>query len=205
MKVLTGLIFASAVATVAPASAGLLSGNTGAIWENDTSDNAANIPGGAPSATFNPGLINYNSNSPPNGPNGYTIGGFLNGATLSNPGIAGDSMDNTHIEITGFVSLKTGDNIFSITHDDGAVLDIAGFGTVFSQPGPTSAETQTFDVFNSGLSVAELFTLNYNECCGPPAVLQLSVAPAPVPGAGLPSLAVLVLAGALAWARKISA
>ena len=90
------------------------------------------------------------------------------------------------------------------TFRPGAVLDIAGFGRVFSAPGPTSAVATTFDVFNAGPAVADLFTLNYNECCGAPAVLQLSVAPGPVPGAGLPGLVVLALAGALAWARKFA-
>jgi len=150
-------------------------------------------------ATFTPGLINYNSSV-----TDYSVKGFFNGATIS-PAVVGLApMNYTHTEITGFVSLKTGDNFLTITHDDGAVLDIAGFGRVFSAPGPTSAVATTFDVFNAGPAVADLFTLNYNECCGAPAVLQLSVAPGPVPGAGLPGLVVLALAGALAWARKFA-
>jgi len=200
LRVLWGLIFAAAVLAFGPASAAIVDGTVGVIWTGDTSNDASVIPPFFPTALFSPGPINYNSNV-----TNYTIGGFLNGATLSNPGIAGNSMDNTHIEILGGVSLAHGLNVFTITHDDGAVLSIAGFGTVFSQPGPTSAVTTTFDVFNAGPAATDLFTLNYNECCGPPAVLELSVtAPGPVPGAGLPSLVVLVLAGALAWARKFA-
>jgi hypothetical protein len=211
LKVLTGLIFGAALMAVAPASAtNYLTGTSGSIWTdlagygNGGPFNASNVPGTPANATFVPGAINYNSNV-----TGYTIGAFLNGAAITPATVGsvdmGAGTGNTFFQITGNVTLAAGNNPFNLVHDDGAVLSIAGLGTVFSEPGPTSAVTNIFNVVAPSAG-SYAFTLDYVECCSPPAVLGLSVAPTPgpVPGAGLPGLAVLALVGGWAWVRKFA-
>jgi hypothetical protein len=220
LRVLLGLVFAAVVMTAGSAFAqtypSLVVGTAGVVWEcNGACTDASAIPPSNPVAmsTFTPGAINYNSNA---ASNGYTIGGFLDtagggaGGTLSGTALYGDNADNTLWQITGKVFIGDGTNTWAITHDDGAQFFIPGLqaAALFSQPGPTSAETTTFSYVNNVNSADGFYTfvLNYNECCGPPAVLQLSQlsAPGPTPGAGLPSFVVLVLAGALAWTRKFA-
>ncbi len=208
LKVLTGLTFAAAVMAVAPASAtNYLTGSAGSVWINQASDLAAPPPAGTADANFTPGAINYSSP-----PSAYTVGGFLGTSTFTNQSAqfavngANTSLSgNTFFEITGNVTLAAGNNPFNLVHDDGAVLSIAGLGTVFSQPNPTSAVTNVFNVVAPSAG-SYAFTLDYVECCSPPAVLGLSVAPSPgpVPGAGLPGLAVLALVGGWAWVRKFA-
>jgi hypothetical protein len=73
-----------------------------------------------------------------------------------------------------------GSNSFVVAHDDGVVLNIAGFGNVVNAPGPTAESVTPFNVFNPGPAANFAFTLNYTECCGPPAVLIWDINNVPV-------------------------
>jgi hypothetical protein len=152
---------------------------TGTIWLNDTSDNAGacnncgNTASNPLQANFTVGAggINFQiNNSDVN-----TVSQFLNGATLSNPSIANDVMDNSHVRLTGTIGLLSGMNSFVVGHDDGVVLSIVGFGTVVNAPGPTSFSTSPFTVNNPGAAGNFAFTLDYNECCGGPADLEFAI------------------------------
>jgi hypothetical protein len=85
---------------------------------------------------------------------------------------------------------------FTITHDDGATFVVNG-QTVIDAPGPT-APVVTTGSYTGGASGNAPFELIYAECCGGPAVLQVSLlAPeyAPVPDGGV---TLILLGGALA-------
>ncbi len=161
--ILLGLAAAPSHAAVTSAS----------VWLNDFSDNASVIPAGPPSSTFNAGLINYDSNA-----TGYTVGQFVNdplGLGFSNPSVAAASLLNTHFQFIGTIGLLAGNNSFVVGHDDGLILNIAGFGLVLNQPGPTAFTNTPFNVFNPGAAGNFAFQLDYNECCGPPAELEFAV------------------------------
>jgi PEP-CTERM motif len=150
---------------------------TGTIWLGDFSDNAGacTVCNGAnplqANFTVGAGGINFQiNNSDVN-----TVSQFLNGATLSDPSIANDVMDNSHVRLTGTIGLLSGMNSFVVGHDDGVVLSIATFGTVVNAPGPTSFSTSPFTVNNPGAAGNFAFTLDYNECCGGPADLEFAI------------------------------
>ena len=164
LKAVTGA--ALAVAAVAPAHAVIF----GAVYENDFSSDASVIPAGPPSATFTVNAIDFNS-----GLTGYTIGGFLNGATfITGAGVAGNTLDNTHFTFTGSTFLNAGINNLLVTHDDGLVLSIDGIGTVVNEPLPTSPVDTPF-VVNAPSSGFYNFTLDYNETLGSPGVLKFKI------------------------------
>jgi hypothetical protein len=77
----------------------------------------------------------------------------------------------TLFQFTGMVSV-TNPETFQATHDDGASLAINGT-TIFSSPGPTSAQTSSGTY--TGPSGTSPFTLVYGECCGLPATLGISL------------------------------
>ena len=111
--------------------------------------------------------------------NGYTLGGFLTGGGATTvTGTASDLgqvLDNgtsgTIFEFTGTVTVTSGQT-FTVTHDDGLSLTIGGM-PVITAPGPTAAETTV--VTYNGPSGTFPFDLVYGECCGPPAVLAISL------------------------------
>ncbi len=191
--------------------AGLLLGATasadilGSIWEfpSDTGPgNAipANVPGTTPTVTFDlPGTsIDFQSGTK------YTIGEFLTsgGATItSGASHAGDTLDDTLFNITGTVSVTTGET-FTAGHDDGLTL-IIGTDTVISAPGPTgfSPTTGTY----TGPSGNFAFQLVYGECCGAPGDLEvagLALVSSPVPEPTSVILMVTVLLGLVFVTRK---
>ena len=178
MNIRMALASATALLTLAAASAGHAGATAGSLWLNDpTSNDASTVPSGPADATFTPGVINYDSNV-----GGYTVGGFLNNPAFSNEstafvtaGAGAAPLDNTFIQITGTLGLKAGNNSFVLGHDDGVVLTIAGFGAVLNQPGPTGFTNTPFNVVNPGPAGNFAFTLNYTECCGPPAELLFTV------------------------------
>ena len=111
---------------------------------------------------------------------GYTLGGFL--ATGGATGVVGSAPDlardldigtsGTIIEFTGNVTVTSGEK-FTVAHDDGLQLQIGALPLVIDRPGPTSPTTTT-DTY-SGPTGTFAFDLVYGECCGPPAVLSISL------------------------------
>ena len=129
-----------------------------------------NVPATAADVTFDiPGTsINFQSAI-----GGYTIGGFLSsgGATItSGASHAGDALDNTIFNITGTLTVTTGET-FSGGDDDGLTF-IIGADTVIDAPSPTSFVVTT-DTY-TGPSGNFPFQLVYGKCCGAPADLEIS-------------------------------
>lgn len=187
MKKILFLAVVGCMALATPALADI----TGSVWvvPEAVSQNAipANIPGGAPDATFTVpnGPINFFSGGL------YTIGEFLsNGGATCSGAACGSPMDDgvngTFLVMTGDVTVSTGD-VFTVTHDDGLTLIINGINLGFN-PGPTApvVSTETW----TGPSGTFAFQLVYGECCGAPAVLQTSL-----PLAGVPEPTSLMLMG----------
>jgi hypothetical protein len=150
------------------------------IPDPNNSGDSANWASNLPSANFTIGAggINFQSQV-----TGYTPAAFLNNPTFSNIQNGfnpNGTADNIELVITGSIFLNNGANSFVVAHDDGVVLNIAGFGNVVNQPGPTGEVTTPFNVSNPGAAGMYNFTLEYSECCGAPADLIFAVNGAPV-------------------------
>jgi hypothetical protein len=186
------------------ATAGIANADvTGSLWEGDGSANADNVPGGPPNVTFTAPGVSFASGG------AYTIGEFLasGGAAIgSGAGELGNTMLNTHIQLTGNVFLTAGDNFFDITHDDGARIQVAGIGTPLDVPGPTAPVTTPFDIVAPATGLY-MFTLDYNECCGPPAVLSWTFpngGPVGAPDGGATCLLLSLAGVGLALVRRLT-
>jgi len=175
------IVAVAAFAMLSISGAAQASVQLGELWINNPNPgNAGIIPPGNPDAKFNTGAIDYNSNT-----TGYTIGAFLNNPTFSDEsaaftaaGAGAASADNLFLLLTGTVGLLHGDNSFVVGHDDGVVMFIPGLDgatPVVNAPGPTSFSNTAFNVNNPGPAGNYAFSLQYTECCGPPAVLLLTV------------------------------
>jgi PEP-CTERM motif len=112
---------------------------------------------------------------------------------LSNNVPAGPGSMGTIFEFAGTIALTAGD-LLAVTHDDGAVLSIAGT-PVISQPGATSQMTGTFTV-PAALAGNQSFTLFYGECCSLPAVLEFTRNGSQITNTPVPEPASLALLGA---------
>jgi hypothetical protein len=130
------------------------------------------------------GTLCFNSNMPvASNPNGYTVGGFLatGGATILTPPSAAltaalaASLDNTVFEFTGTVTVSNGQS-FQAGNDDGLQLMI-GSNLVINDPLPQSysGTPTTYTYPDTGPAGTLPFDLVYGECCGPPAVLGVSL------------------------------
>lgn len=152
----------------------------GSVWlvPEGTATNAtiANVPVTTADVTFTVPSINFDSRVV----GGYMLGGFLatSGAfniVYSGGATAGTPLDSatagTLFDFTGTVTVANGDT-FTVTHDDGLTLVIGG-ATVINQPGGTAPVTQTRTY--TGASGNLPFELVYGECCGAPAVLDISL------------------------------
>lgn len=141
----------------------------------------ANQGAGLASASFSIGALGIDFTSPPSA---YTTVGFLNNPTFSNQ-VNGfnpnGTADNLELVISGSLFLNAGNNSLVVGHDDGAVLNIAGFGNVVNAPGPTSFSNSPFTV-NAPSAGMYNFTLEYSECCTAPADLLFTVNNAPING-----------------------
>jgi hypothetical protein len=160
---------------------------------------SANMAASLPNANFSIGALGIDFTSPPSA---FTVQGFLNNPTFSNqvngfnPAGTADSIE---LVITGTLFLNSGNNSFQVGHDDGVVLTMPGigagtFGNIVNQPGPTGFVTTPFNVLNPGAAGNFAFTLDYSECCSPPADLLFAVNSAPV-GAATPEPSSFVLFG----------
>ena len=198
-----GLLFAVAFLSTTISQAAVVIGS--AYLNNAASTNAvigfahgpADVTFSAPSPTnpactgiFALDTLCFNSGA---AANGYTLGGFLatGGATILTGTAAALSSDlnNTVFEFTGTVSVTTGE-LFQIGHDDGLSLMIGSI-LVISAPGPTGFTTTPATY--TGPSGTFSFDLVYGECCGPPALLGVSLPFVSTPPAGVPEPASLAL------------
>lgn len=165
---------------------------TGIPDPNNAAD-LANQGAALASASFSIGSLGIDFTSPPSA---YTVAGFLNNPTFSNQ-VNGfnpnGSANNIEVVITGSLFLNAGNNSFVVGHDDGAVLNIAGFGNVVNAPGPTAFSNSPFTV-NAASAGMYNFTLEYTECCSAPADLLFVVNNAPI-GASTPEPSSFALFG----------
>jgi PEP-CTERM motif len=173
------------------------------IPDPGNSADPANMSSTLPSATFTVGASGIDFQSQVTG---YTPATFLNNPTFSNE-VNGfnpnGTADNIEIVITGTLFMNAGNNSFEVAHDDGVVLNVAGFGNVVNQPGPTGEVTTPFNVVNPGAAGTFNFTLNYAECCGAPADLIFQVNDAPITSTPEPSSFCLFGSGLLAAAGMV--
>lgn len=180
---------------------------SGQVWYDSSSAGYATI-GNAPTgpgsgySTFTSTAINY-----ANGDN--TIGSFLNSngtvTTGLNSTVAGDTLSfsndlstGTYILLTGKIYLTAGTDTFTVTHDDGAELNVAGLGTIISSPNPTSATTGSYTATGVTAGLYS-FTLAYGEVNGLPAVLNFSVNGSTVTGVPEPSTMMIAGLGAIGF------
>lgn len=188
-RLLTLCAFVALAASLATA------GVTGTIYQNvpnpGNASDANNYAAGLPHADFNSPDINYQS-----WVGGYTPAGFLNNPVFFNQANGFNpnaTLNNIAIFISGQTFLNAGNNAFSVGHDDGTVIDFTLLGLVVNQPGPTAPTITNFNVFAPAAGMYS-FTLEYTECCGPPAELVWQINNAPI-GPGVPEPASLALLG----------
>ena len=121
--------------------------------------------------------INFVAGSSPT----TSISAFLNNPTFSNQvnGFNPNTQtNNSEVVISGTLYLNAGNNSFVVGHDDGVVLNIAGFGNVVNAPGASSFSNSPFNV-NATTAGYYNFNLQYSECCAGPADLLFTVNNAP--------------------------
>ena len=180
--------------------AGLAQANTitGNLWHVPEAISQNAIPGNVPVTTPD---VTFSVNSPFNfSGSSTTVGNWLASSSAFNiventAGTLASLMDNgtsgTLLNFTGFVSVTNGQT-FTVTHDDGLTLIINGVDLGFN-PGPTAPTTTTLTY--TGATGNFPFQLVYGECCGGPAVLQISLPLSNTPAVPEPSTWLLLGSG----------
>jgi hypothetical protein len=173
------LLVAAASAAVLLAAGGANAAITVQYWVNQTAvaQNAtiANILAlGAASGTGIVSALNFSTSQSAS----ISVDAWLGTSTGAN---GSHVLDNTVFLFTGSTFLNAGANNFTIAHDDGAQLSVAGIaGFPLNVPGPTSPVTTAFSVTAPSAGNYN-FTLSYGECCSGPAVLQIGTGPGATP------------------------
>jgi hypothetical protein len=184
-KALRATAYAVAVLALAVnAHAGVV---TGSVWlytaspENFNPLDASVAPTGAPDAQFYTTDINYDTRI-----TGSELAAFLGNPTFFNTSGTWNPSYNVqyyvYMEFTGSVHLNSGDNSFSVLHDDGAILTfpaLNGGSPVVNKPDQSAPTESPFTV--TAPSGGEYsFVLDYTECCSLPAVLEWTINGDPV-------------------------
>jgi MYXO-CTERM domain-containing protein len=194
---------------------GTTAASNATIAANSTATGLGSIgsAAGYGAATFTTNSINYDDE---NGTD--SVNAFLNSPTFSNTVGSFNANDpvsysnnlsyGTYILFTGYIFLSAGNHTFTITHDDGAQLNIPGLVSNFGLTTPTSSDTETTPQINVATAGVYSFSLAYGEVNGLPAKLQFQVDGgnptyvAPEPSTLVPaSMAGLVGLGG-AWVRR---
>lgn len=163
---------------------------TGEIWAglpDSVAQNANNAAayviannGTLAHANFSSPAINYFTGSSPT----TSLATFLNNPTFFNQANGFSptaSVNDSFVQLTGTIFLNAGLNTFTVTHDDGIVITVAG-GTpspAVNQPGPTGPVATDFNVTVPSAGSYSV-TVDYTECCSGPAALEWSVNSQPV-------------------------
>ena len=176
---------------------------TGTVWENtpngDDASNPANMASTLPSAQFVSSAIQFCSDTGQTGcpaTAAYNVAAFLNNPTFTNQmngfnptaalNTSGGASGSTEVQLTGSIYLSAGANGFMTGHDDGFTIQISGGpGTVtcstqsgsfcVNAAGETAFVVTPFTITPTVAGIYN-FTLNYSECCGPPAYLLFAYA-----------------------------
>ncbi len=177
MKMNTMVLGVAALLMGVSASSMASAGWQAFVIENYTGDYASSADflgaGGEGAATYigDVPIVNFNSN----GSADYTIGSWLGTGGYNYTGsIAGDTMDNTLWLFYTDARFAKAPTVWTID-DDGVEVD---FGTYYQQytgfnGSPTSATYQRGNYYGS-VTDGQVGII-YNECCGPPAVLEAGV------------------------------
>lgn len=168
-KLLLGLAASSALLVAGAANAGAINVS---YWINQPGvAGNATITGiealGAASGSGTVNGINFSTGDS----NATSIDSWLGISTGAN---GSHAMNNTVFLFTGTQSLSAGVSNGSVAHDDGLQINFDGIGLVVDKPGPTSPTTTSFSV-NAPTGGNYNFELGYGECCGGPAVLQITL------------------------------
>jgi hypothetical protein len=179
---------------------------TGTLWAGTSAASDATVAAAASQSTsnyvtFSLTNINFNLGSPQVNAN---VGTFL----ASNPSLSnivyhgtitsttafttvGNLVTGGYVLITGTLGLNAGATSVSVSHDDGAELQVVGAtpSTVFSNPGPQSDDVDTHNV-NVATTGDYVFNLAYGEVNGTPAILQTTL-----PAQFVPEPSTLAIAG----------
>ena len=188
-KLLLGLAASSVLVAAGAANASINVSywiNQSGVAQNATIANIQALGAASGSGTVN--AINFSTGNS----DATSIDSWLGVSTGAN---GGHAMDNTVFLFTGSAFLHAGVNNLSVAHDDGLQIHFDGIaGFPVNQPGPTAPTTTAFTVTAPSAGTYN-FELGYGECCGGPAVLQITLNQQALSGTPEPATWGLMLVG----------